>query len=413
MPDRLPPRTGSDRARIVVVLAALDVYGSTSVVARYAIALTRAGHDVCVIYDRSPRQAGGGGVANDLERAGVETHRAPGLARLRPSALRSAAGAASGDGDGPAIVLAAQAGAVTPAHALSRRLGRPLVIFAQNPPRFAGRLRAVKRSVYRHSARRARRVVCVAPHIARELVEVERLAPERVDVVCNGIDPGPEPDRSAASTAGVRRSLGVAESSRLIVNVARLNPQKAQHDLVGAARRLAADPAAPEFSVVIVGDANSATDRRVREGLTQSIAAAGLGDRVRLVGYRTDVRAILEASDVFTLPSKWEGFSLAALEAMAAACPAVLSDQAVPAPAFTAPDHGYIVPAGDPEALAEALLTLLNTPDERLDEMGRRAREAVVERCSLDRAAAEFVSVIERTLLPSGADGPPGRDPPS
>jgi hypothetical protein len=100
------------------------------------------------------------------------------------------------------------------------------------------------------------------------------------------------------------------------------------------------------FDCEIAGDG----DERARlEGL---IARHGLGDRVRLVGWRDDVPAFLAAGDVFAFPSHQEGFPLVLLEAMAVGLPVVSS--AIPGPMEMIEDgiDGALVPPGDPAALA-------------------------------------------------------------
>ena len=123
---------------------------------------------------------------------------------------------------------------------------------------------------------------------------------------------------------------------------------------------------------MIVGDGPE------RGALETRIAQLGLGDRVHLLGFRTDIPELLAGCDLFVLPSLFEGLPLSILEAMAAG-------KAVVATAIGGNDEavvdgvtGLLVPPADPEALADALRTLLREPERRrrLGEAGRRRAEA-------------------------------------
>jgi glycosyltransferase involved in cell wall biosynthesis len=119
--------------------------------------------------------------------------------------------------------------------------------------------------------------------------------------------------------------------------------------------------------------------------------------RVRFLGYRKDVALILAASDVFALPSLWEGMSNAVLEAMAAGKPVVATavdgavDQVLPG------ESGLLVPPGDADALAQALLDLARDP-RKAQEMGIKGRERVRREFSLDRMTDAYIELYRRLL---------------
>jgi glycosyltransferase involved in cell wall biosynthesis len=101
--------------------------------------------------------------------------------------------------------------------------------------------------------------------------------------------------------------------------VGRLWRQKNPHCFVEAAARVVRDTrAAVRF--FLIGDGE------LRESLESRIAELGLGDRVRILGWREDVPELLPALDLFVLPSRWEGLSLAILEALAAALTRLIDD---------------------------------------------------------------------------------------
>jgi glycosyltransferase involved in cell wall biosynthesis len=135
----------------------------------------------------------------------------------------------------------------------------------------------------------------------------------------------------------------------------------------------------------------------LRERLEAQARQLGVDARVRFLGYRKDVALILAASDVFALPSLWEGMSNAVLEAMAAGKPVVATavdgavDQVLPG------ESGLLVPPGDADALAQALLDLARDP-RKAQEMGIKGRERVRREFSLDRMTDAYIELYRRLL---------------
>jgi glycosyltransferase involved in cell wall biosynthesis len=114
-------------------------------------------------------------------------------------------------------------------------------------------------------------------------------------------------------------------------------------------------------------------------------------------GYRDDVASLLKAIDVVALPSRWEGLSLVLLEAMACRKPIVASRVMGNIDVVVDGVTGFLVPSGEPQALADKLVVLLQ--DARLcDELGRRGRERVEREFSLVRMAAHMRSVYQDLL---------------
>ena len=153
----------------------------------------------------------------------------------------------------------------------------------------------------------------------------------------------------------IRKSeLGVEGSDSLLAWVGRLDPVKGLEELLRALviirQRFASH-------LVLVGDGPE------RSRLEQLIAELDLADRVSLVGVREDVPEILKACDVFVFPSHTEGMPNALLEAMAAGCAIVCTDVPGNRDLITDGRTGLTVPARDPEALANAVVRLLDSRD--------------------------------------------------
>jgi|YelNatPaOPRAMG01_1025707.scaffolds.fasta_scaffold07761_7 glycosyltransferase involved in cell wall biosynthesis len=215
------------------------------------------------------------------------------------------------------------------------------------------------------------RYIAVSNATAAELVGALGVPKRKVTVIPNGV-----PVEKFACTRGMRVACN-RESSGTVFTSARLHPQKGLGDLVEAARLL------PGVEFLIAGDGP------LRAELAAKVQGLGLAARVRLLGHRSDVPALLQSCDVFALPSLFEGLPLAVLEAMAAARPIVACDIAGVREAISDGETGLLVRPGHPDELARAIRTLLSDPP-LSRRLGRQAGE---------RARREFSAklMVERT----------------
>jgi glycosyltransferase involved in cell wall biosynthesis len=196
----------------------------------------------------------------------------------------------------------------------------------------------------------------------------------------NGRDPAifhPDP----AARARLRAELGVPEQRVVVAAVSRLVLHK------GFAELAAAMQAVPEAELWVVGNR---LDSDRGPDMAALLRQAGLGDRLRLLGYRTDIPAVLAASDIFTLPSHFEGLPMSVIEAMLTGLPVVTTDIRGPREQVVAGQTGLLVPPFQSAPLAAALRQL--TTDAGLRRaMGEAGRARALERFTEDR-------VRERTL---------------
>jgi len=174
-------------------------------------------------------------------------------------------------------------------------------------------------------------------------------------VVGNGRDPALfRPD--AAARAAIRATLGVAADKLVIVTVGRLVRHKGFPELVAAMRDV------PLAEIWVVGE-RLASDRGPDMGV--ALRAAGLGDRLRLLGYRDDVAAIVAAADIFVLFSQFEGLPMSVIEAMLCGLPVVASDIPGLREQVEHGTTGFLVPRDDVPALAGALKKMVAEADLR------------------------------------------------
>ncbi len=198
-----------------------------------------------------------------------------------------------------------------------------------------------------------------------EAADARRLGIARSAIsVRNGRDPAlfhPDP----AARARIRASLGVDMGAVVIIAVSRLVRHKGYPELLAAMR----DVAGAELWVV--GE-RLATDHG--EDLTPLFTAAVATGRVRRLGYRTDVAALLAAADIFTLPSHFEGLPMSVIEAMLTGLPVVATGIRGPREQVADGETGLLVPPATIAPLAAALNRLVADPALRaaMGEAGRR-----------------------------------------
>jgi glycosyltransferase involved in cell wall biosynthesis len=200
------------------------------------------------------------------------------------------------------------------------------------------------------TSRRLGAHVAVGERVARQVEHFAALRPGTIRTIYNGVaDPVLEP---------IRR----AENRVMLGTIARLDRQKGLDVLLHAMSRL------PDAHLTLVGDGEE------RSALQRLAAELELADRVRFAGACADARRYLTAFDVFVLPSRFEGFPLAIIEAMLASLPVVASAVGSVPEAVLDGRTGLLVPVGDSDALARAIAHLLASPELRA-RLGAAGRE--------------------------------------
>ncbi|MFS8370427.1 glycosyltransferase family 4 protein [Acetobacter indonesiensis] len=165
----------------------------------------------------------------------------------------------------------------------------------------------------------------------------------------------------------IRTELGTPESTPVIIVVSRLVRHKGYPELLEAMQ------AVPHAELWVVGERLPSDHGNMLDDCFDS-AHAALGPRLKCLGYRTDIPALLAAADIFTLPSHFEGLPMSIIEAMLTALPVVSTDISGPREQIVQNETGLLVPAGTVAPLAAALRTLSQNPALRT-QMGSAGRQ--------------------------------------
>jgi glycosyltransferase involved in cell wall biosynthesis len=235
-------------------------------------------------------------------------------------------------------------------------------------------------------------VVTVCEDIKRVVVRSAGIPAEKVHVVYAGVDVA-RFDPARADGPRVRREWKVADGEKLLVQVG-ARDWKGWRDVVSAAGILA--ERIPKVVVAIVACKDEAEKDRVRA----FAAEKGIAERVRAIGFRTDMPDVLAAADV-VLDLSYEGLGITGTirEAMALGKPVVASAAGGNPELVQDRSSGLLVPPRDPEALAAAVGKLLEDPA-LSSRLARAARERVVSGGFTTEARLDRIEAVYRGLLP-------------
>lgn len=387
-------------SRILMTMIRPQSYGASRMAMYYALALTKAGHEVIVAYAVPVEKAQPqNSILPELHRKDIASIHVHGLAGYGLPKLMSPLYMTARVLQ-PDLIISINVRDAPAAMKTAKRLGVPGIVFALNMPRFGGLpgIRHLKTRLYGYTLRKlATHVICCSSGIAKELIENCGLDQVRCTVVPNGIRAGEgNPDRLSIRRA-VRESLGLTDEI-VLLNLARIHPQKGQKTLLEAMRVLVERPDMPKIVLLIAGDAESAAELRLKLELHTFVRQHQLQDRVRFLGFRTDGDHLLRAADVFVLPSLWEGLPLAVLEAFAAECPVIMAEYSEKFDGFRDDVDGVYVPPGDSPALADAICRLATVSEVDRCAMGLNGRHYLLQHLTLEKTQEMFRACVEEVL---------------
>ena len=222
---------------------------------------------------------------------------------------------------------------------------------------FSAPKRLLFRGIEKHLAKSTDRMIAVSQGEATTMVEAGVVDRDKVCVVPNGVDP----ERWSGVAPASRRELGIPDSGVMVLVAGLLNSAKGQDLAIEALQQAGSN----DIYLVLAGHGEDL-------GLLQELASKlGVEDRVRFLGWRDDVPALVAAADLVLLPSRWEGMPYVVLEAMAAARPVVATrvdgatDLVVPG------ETGELVDVLDVPGIAGALDRMADLSKQQRDQLGQ------------------------------------------
>ena len=208
----------------------------------------------------------------------------------------------------------------------------------------------------------------------------------RITVILNAIELGRfQPNQIARQQ--VRNELSLGENQPVIGVVGQLTPRKGQLELIRAFAKVVEE--SPKAVLLIVGAPLFNRDHEYEQLLKDTARQLGIYDRVRLLGARNDVAAIMQALDVLVINSSAEPFGLVALEAMACGTPVIAAACDGLAEIIEHGVDGWLVPTGDEAALVASIIGLSRQPALRA-QLAEQGKKHVASRFSADRYVGEL-----------------------
>ncbi len=241
------------------------------------------------------------------------------------------------------------------------------------------------------------RYIALSQDLAHYLTQTVGMRPERVSQIYNGVDA--QRFSPVATRAPIPGCPFVSPEFWCVGTVGRMQTVKNQTDLARAF--IIALEKAPDLRagmrLILVGDGP------LREEARALLAQAACLELAWLPGERHDVPAVQRGLDCFVLPSLAEGVSNTILEAMSSGVPVIATRVGGNGELVEEGHTGLLVPAADPEALADAMITLARSPA-RARAMGQAGRQAVERKYSLAAMVRQYQDVYDRCLEAAGAN---------
>ncbi|MFP4393679.1 MAG: glycosyltransferase [Anaerolineales bacterium] len=250
-----------------------------------------------------------------------------------------------------------------------------------------GPKRFVHHLLYKWASRFVDGFIAVSDQVGDAITETIRPVPGKVIVICNGVDI--EQYERPGDPTGIRSELGLEETARLIALVGTLKEGKGHPYMIQAMPAIVARH--PSAHALFIGDG------ALREALKSQAAALHVDAHIHFLGSRRDVPALLAASDLFVLPSLWEGLSMALLEALATGLPVVASEVSGTVQVITSEEMGRLTPPGDVPQLTAAISQLLSDP-QRAQAMGLAGKRRATAAFSAQVQVDEHLSLYHHSL---------------
>jgi glycosyltransferase involved in cell wall biosynthesis len=226
-----------------------------------------------------------------------------------------------------------------------------------------------------------------SPQDCKTGIDIKNIPASKAKFVAHGLDRNkysPSPQERDYLRKSIRAKLNIPQENIVIGSVGRLATQKAQKDLVKAAKIVCNQHKNVTF--VIFGEGN------LRSELESQISNNGLSEQFLLPGFVNNVVEALSTVDIFTMSSLYEGLSYAIVEAAAMGIPIVAT--AVGGTGYTVADGetGFLVEPKNPEKLAEKINFLLDNP-EIVKQMGEKGRTRFMKLFTLERMISETEAI--------------------
>jgi len=238
-------------------------------------------------------------------------------------------------------------------------------------------------------------VIANSEAVKRKSAEVERIAPDKIKVIYNGVDL--EEANTKGAGRNLREELDIPDNYIIIGNLANLKPIKGQEYLIQAFAKVM--ERANRLKLVIIGEGPE------RERLSALADKLEIGEHVIITSIKSSRFDLVRLFDIFVLSSLTEGFSNVIIEAMAMGKPVIATDVGGNGEAVVHGKTGVLVPPADPEAMASAIIDLASDPELRA-RFGEAGKKRVEEHFTLRKMVEEYERLYKQLIHQKRGDVP-------
>ena len=231
-----------------------------------------------------------------------------------------------------------------------------------------------------------KKMICVSEGVKNSFIR-QGVDKSKCVVVYNGIDIETVPK---ASRQDIRKTWGISDKDILIGTVGSLIKRKRIMDLIEATAIVAKRSEHP-IKCMIIGKGPE------KENLMTKVKERNLDSRIIFTDFQSDAISYINALDIFVMPSEKEGLPRVILEAMLMGKPVIASDITGPSELVVDGETGFLVPVGKTEAIAGAILRLIENPASR-EQMGEKAKERIIKNFPIEKYINDVKTVFAEVL---------------
>ncbi len=237
-------------------------------------------------------------------------------------------------------------------------------------------------------SRWSRALVAVSETIRERLIGYG-IPVNKIRIIENSVDIGKfKPD--SIHGVEIRKDFGISQKAKLVGIIGRMVPLKNHDVFLMACKEVLKKNHIVHFLIVGNGP--------LMESLQKLVESLDLDSHVIFTGWRTDIERIMPALDILVICSQVEGLNVAILEAMACGKPVVGTDVLGINSVVKHKENGLLVPEGDPTALADAILYIMDNPSEA-EAMGDAGRKLVIEKYSLENMVSAYLELYQEVIV--------------
>ena len=367
------------QGRVLLLITGLDYGGAERQVVSLAVLLKARGWDVDVVTLLRPRA-----YVPELQSAGIQV-RHLGMQRGIPNPLAVLRLARLLRETNPQVVHSHMVHANLLARVTRLLVRVPVLICTAHNIDEGGRMREL---AYRLTDSLCDITTQVSQAGLERYVRVKAVPRRKIMFVPNGVDTG-RFHADDSIRAQMRSTIGT-DNVFVWLAVARFAEAK---DYPTMMRAFAQVVARRKDVVLLIAGQGALQDETKR--MAQDL---GIGSYVRFLGVRKDIPALMASADAYVMSSAWEGMPMVLLEASAAGLPIVATDVGGNGEIVRNETNGFLVPPRNPDALAAAMLRLMDTPVEVRKRMGQSGRERIEAYYSLERVVDRWEALYVRLL---------------